>query len=113
MGCMGSKRKRQHPFNSQEQCSRERFSFMAGSPDNGRSGKFWTWDANGTTDKRIAGKLSTVYMKPEEKIKGNAQQVTPTYLQILFPAFYWTGQYPLVKRQESQAAGLSQINGLV
>ena len=52
-------------------------------------------------------------MKPEEEIKGNAQQVTPTYLQILFPAFYWTGQYPLVKRQESQAAGLSQINGLV
>ena len=52
-------------------------------------------------------------MKPEEKIKGKAQQVTPTYLQIHFPAFYRTGQYPLVKRQESQAAGLSQINGLV
>lgn len=88
------------------------FSSWSEALSNGRSGRDWTWNPNCTGDLKYSGAISTSYLTPAEKVKGNGQQVTPTYFQILFPAFYWAGQYPLVKRQEGQAAGLGNLSGL-
>lgn len=88
------------------------FSSWSEALSHSRSGRDWTWDPNCTGDLKYSGSLSSSYLTPAEKVKGNGQQVTPTYFQILFPAFYWAGQYPLVKRQEGQAAGLGNLSGL-
>ena len=75
------------------------------------SGRAWTWDPNCTSDINFDHGGSVSYLSMIQRVKGNAQQY-PTYLDIIFPAFYWAAQYPLVKRQEAQAAGLTDLAGL-